>query len=73
MHNEAGGVPSLSKTNIAKIEVAIPKPEEQQKIADCLTSLDDLITAQAKKLDALKTYKKGLMQQLFPALDEVQE
>ncbi|MEW5682968.1 MAG: restriction endonuclease subunit S [Pseudomonadota bacterium] len=69
-HNEAGGVPSLSKTNIEKIEVAIPKQNEQQKIADCLSSLDELIAAEADKLDALKTHKKGLMQQLFPVLDE---
>ena len=44
---------------------------EQQKIAACLSSLDELITAQAQKLATLKTHKKGLMQQLFPAVDEV--
>lgn len=66
-HNEAGGVPSLSKTNIGKIKVAIPKLNEQQKIADFLTSADELITAQTQKIDALKTHKKGLMQQLFPS------
>ena len=66
-HNEAGGVPSLSKTNIEKISVLIPAQiSEQQKIADCLSSLDTLIAAQVKKIDALKTHKKGLMQQLFP-------
>ncbi|MCL4432730.1 MAG: restriction endonuclease subunit S [Epsilonproteobacteria bacterium] len=43
-----------------------PKPKEQQKIADCLSSLDNLITAQSKKVGALKEHKKGLMQQLFP-------
>lgn len=43
---------------------------EQQKIADCLSSLDDLLTAEVQKLDALKKYKKGLMQQLFPREDE---
>ena len=42
------------------------KTGEQQKIADCLSSLDALIAAQADKIDALKTHKKGLMQQLFP-------
>jgi len=51
--------------------VAFPVHEEQQKIADCLSSIDELITAQTKKLDALKTHKKGLMQQLFPSTDEV--
>jgi len=43
--------------------------EEQQKIADCLSSLDDLITAQAQKVEVLKTHKKGLMQQLFPFME----
>lgn len=42
------------------------KSGEQQKIADCLFSLDELITAETQKLDALKIHKKGLMQQLFP-------
>ena len=48
----------------------VPKPSEQQRIADCLTSLDDLIAAETRKLDTLKTHKKGLMQQLFPQIGE---
>lgn len=40
--------------------------EEQTRIADCLASIDDLIAAHSKKLDALKLHRKGLMQQLFP-------
>ena len=71
-HNEAGGVPSLSKTIIEKIQTAIPGIAEQQKIADCLSSLDELIAAQTCKVDALKTHKKGLMQQLFPREGETQ-
>jgi len=51
------------------IQIPIDK-EEQQKITDCLSSLDELITAQSQKLQALKTHKKGLMQQLFPAEGE---
>lgn len=43
---------------------------EQRKIADCLQSLDELIAAQAEKLEALKRHKKGLLQQLFPAEGE---
>jgi type I restriction enzyme S subunit len=49
-----------------------PMPAEQQKISECLTSVDDLIAAQARKVDALKTHKKGLMQQLFPREGETQ-
>lgn len=40
--------------------------DEQQKIADCLGSLDDLISAEGRKLEALRRHKKGLMQQLLP-------
>ena len=52
--------------------LARPTPAEQQKIAECLSSLDELIAAQARKVDALKTHKKGLMQQLFPREGETQ-
>lgn len=54
--------------------VAFPDPKtgEQQKIAECLSSVDELMAAQARKLDALKTHKKGLMQQLFPREGETQ-
>ena len=47
----------------------LPNPEkkEQQKIADCLASIDSLIAEENKKLEALKTHKKGLVQKLFPA------
>ena len=65
-YNEAGGVPSLSKTTINKINVYIPKISEQQKIAACLSSIDELIDTECEKLKALEKYKKGLMQKLFP-------
>jgi type I restriction enzyme S subunit len=52
--------------------IGCPKPAEQQKIAECLSSVDELIAAHARKLDALKTHKKGLMQQLFPREGETQ-
>lgn len=44
----------------------LPSLQEQQKIAECLSALDDTITAEAEKLEALRNHKKGLMQQLFP-------
>jgi type I restriction enzyme S subunit len=70
-YNEASGVPSLSKVIINKIELGVPSLKEQQKIDDCLSSLDDLITTQTQKIKALRLHKKGLMQQLFPTTDEV--
>ena len=47
-----------------------PKSNEQQKITDCLISLDDLIATEEQKLEALKRHKKGLLQQMFPSLDK---
>lgn len=52
--------------------IALPIRAEQQKIANCLSSLDELIAAQGRKVEALKTHKKGLMQQLFPREGETQ-
>lgn len=69
--DHAGGVvPAVNKSAIEVIPVKFPKVEEQQRIADCLTSLDELIAAETRKLDTLKTHKKGLMQQLFPQVGE---
>ncbi|PWV61242.1 restriction endonuclease subunit S [Plasticicumulans acidivorans] len=66
-----GAIQRLYNENILGAQVKFPSIPEQQKIADCLSSLDELITAETQKLDALKTHKKGLMQQLFPVPDEV--
>ena len=61
----------LSLNQLGRIKLPVAPEAEQHRIADCLTSLDDLITAETEKLDALKTNKKGLMQQLFPSMEDV--
>jgi len=48
------------------LQIPLPDKAEQQKISECLGSLDDLIVAEGRKLGALRQYKQGLMQQLFP-------
>ena len=64
-------LPIINKSEFSKIEIVQPQDlAEQQKIADCLSSLDALIDAQVKKLDALRTHKRGLMQQLFPSPED---
>ncbi len=70
----AGGAQgNLSAADIIEYAFNVPtEPAEQQKIAECLSSVDELIAAQAQKLNALKTHKKGLMQQLFPREGETQ-
>lgn len=60
------GNPKLMNNVMAEIVIPIPSLQEQQKIASCLSALDDQIAAETEKLTALKDYKKGLMQQLFP-------
>ncbi len=69
---QAGGNrQGLNFSQIRSFVLPIPLPEEQRQIARCLSSIDELIAAQAQKFDALKTHKKGLMQQLFPFANEV--
>jgi type I restriction enzyme S subunit len=65
-------IPGLSRADILELEAYFPKPVEQQRIATCLSSLDALIIAEIQKLEAFKTHKKGLMQQLFPSAEEVE-
>ncbi len=72
IQKEAQGakVLGISKTRINSILISFPKnKQEQQKIASCLSSLDDLITAQTEKIEQLKQHKKGLMQGLFPTMN----
>ena len=59
--------PFISLKDLYAQNILLPESDEQQRIAACLTSLDELIAAQTQKHEALKTHKKGLMQQLFPA------
>ena len=70
---DVGTVATYTIDNAKRTLAAFPKEEdEQQRIATCLSSLDALITAEIQKHEALKTHKKGLMQQLFPSPEEVQ-
>ena len=66
----AHGSLSIDEDDLLALPVPLPGGKttraEQQKIAECLSTLDELIGAESQKLDALKAHKKGLMQQLFP-------
>lgn len=64
-YNEASGVPSLSKSTIEKIPIAIPKKEEQQKIAQFLFLLDQRIETQNKIIEELKKLKTALVDKLY--------
>ena len=57
---------SITNDAFMRMPVPTPEPDEQQRIADCLTSLDEVIVEQGRKVEALKAHKRGFMQQLFP-------
>lgn len=68
LKNLAGrtAIPIISKSVFEKFTIQKPKsPNEQQKIASCLSSLDEVIAAHSQKLELLKDHKKGLLQNLF--------
>ncbi|UWX05182.1 restriction endonuclease subunit S [Taurinivorans muris] len=62
----AHGALSFDTRHLFELPLALPNYAEQQKIADCLASLDELLDLEEKKLSALQKYKKGLLQKLFP-------
>ena len=61
-------IPHLYFNHYSNCIIPIPTMEEQIKIGNFLKSIDEKIEIQGKKLEELKKYKKGLMQQLFPAI-----
>ena len=69
-YGEQTGVPSISKNSIDKLEVVITTNlVEQQKIAQSLLHLDNAMDAIKRKIHLLETHKYGLMQNLFPNLN----
>lgn len=67
-----GGQGNLSGEIVKSITITFPSKAEQQKIAACLSSLADLINAQRQKIELLKQHKKGLLQGLFPNVNELE-
>jgi type I restriction enzyme S subunit len=69
-NSDRGKIPKINREGLLSFVSSIPSVSEQERIASCLTNLDDLINAQTQKLEALKTHKRGLMQQLFPSPED---
>lgn len=61
----------LYPNQLKNLILYLPEISEQRKIAACLMSVDRLINNTAQRLEALKRHKLGLMQQLFPTIEEV--
>jgi type I restriction enzyme S subunit len=56
---------SISKKNLSNLQLQMPNKQEQTKIANFLSAIDDKLTAKKAELDKLKTWKQGLLQQMF--------
>ena len=64
-YDESTSVPSLSKVNIEKLKVYSCELEEQRKIGDFFSKLDQQIELEEQKLSLLEEQKKGYMQKIF--------
>jgi type I restriction enzyme S subunit len=67
------GTGKLNTDELMAFELPVPRLGEQQKIATCLCSLDEMLAAQSRKVEGLKAHKQGLLQQLFPFLEVNEE
>lgn len=56
---------NISKTKMMDVSIIFPDYEEQKKIGECFSNLDNLINLQQKEIDGYKELKKGLLQQMF--------
>lgn len=61
-----GGIKHFGPSHLKQMKIALPSIDEQQKIASCISALDEIITEQAELIEQLKVHKKGLIQSLFP-------
>lgn len=69
--SDGGIISRLYNSDLKNMSINFPKNKrEQQKIALFLTTINDLINAQAEKIEKLQLHKKGLMQGLFPKIND---
>lgn len=63
------GVKNLNADIIKQLSIAVPALEEQKKISDCLSEIDDVIAIQSRMIALFQQHKAGLMQGLFPRME----
>ena len=66
LYKKGSGIPHIYFSDYGKQAIFLPSLPEQRKIADCLTSIDEMINQYVNKVTLLELYKKGMMQQMFP-------
>ena len=63
--SESTGVPQLTAPQLSKYKVNVPSLEEQTKIANFISGIDQKIEVVGQQIEQAKTWKKGLLQQMF--------
>ena len=63
--SQGASVVHIYNDQLKKIKLSVPSKEEQEKIASFFSLIDDKISLQGEKVEALKDYKKGMMQKIF--------
>jgi len=56
---------NIKKSDVLNLEIFVPSKEEQTKIANFLSAVDQKIEVVAQQIEQAKTWKKGLLQQMF--------
>ena len=59
------GLPNIQKGEVSNFKITLPCIEEQEKIANFLSSIDSKVEQVQKQLDSTKEFKKALLQQMF--------
>ena len=70
-HSDRGKIPKVNREALMAYIASLPAPDEQRRIAEFFCSIDALLASQTRKVEALRAHKNGLMQKLFPVVDEV--
>ncbi|CED93943.1 Type I restriction modification DNA specificity domain protein [Romboutsia ilealis] len=63
--SQGASVVHIYNEQLKKIKLSVPSKEEQEKIASFFSLIDEKISLQSEKVEALKDYKRGMMQKIF--------